>query len=119
VALLWPHLYTLGLEIGFAYQSFKWTNSAKGNAGVICVVIGIRNSSSKIKVLFKNRVSHVVRNINPYLTSGKNLVVKKRSKTLSTIPVMNRGSGPVDGSGCIADNHIIPQQTNRNVFPSF
>nr|MBF0223707.1 class I SAM-dependent DNA methyltransferase [Desulfobulbaceae bacterium] len=26
VAILWPHIFSLGLEIGFAHQSFKWTN---------------------------------------------------------------------------------------------
>ena len=34
VAILWPHLLKNNIEINFAYPSFKWTNNAKGNAGV-------------------------------------------------------------------------------------
>ena len=43
VALLWPLVLSKGQEIDFAHQSFKWTNNAKGNAGVTVVIIGIRN----------------------------------------------------------------------------
>ena len=48
VAIIWPHILK-SLEIGFAHQSFKWTNNARGNAGVICVIIGVRNFSKKNK----------------------------------------------------------------------
>ena len=43
VALLWPHIFKKGLEIGFAHKSFKWSNNVKGSAAVICVIIGLRN----------------------------------------------------------------------------
>ena len=43
VEILWPKIFDLGVEIGFAHKSFKWTNNAKGNAGVICSIIGIRH----------------------------------------------------------------------------
>ncbi len=49
IPLLWPFVLQADLEICFAHQSFKWINSAKGNAGVTCIVIGIRNKSSKPK----------------------------------------------------------------------
>ena len=28
VGLLWPHIFDLGVDIAFAYESFKWTNNA-------------------------------------------------------------------------------------------
>lgn len=34
VALLWPELFSLGVEIFFAHSSFKWKNLAAKNAGV-------------------------------------------------------------------------------------
>ena len=41
VALLWPNIFVSGVEIHFAYQSFKWTNNAKYNATVTVVIIGL------------------------------------------------------------------------------
>jgi len=41
-----------GLEIKFAYQSFKWKNNAKSNAGVTVVIIGVANLSSSAKRIF-------------------------------------------------------------------
>ena len=34
VEMLWPHIFELNIEHYFAYNSFKWTNNAKNNAGV-------------------------------------------------------------------------------------
>jgi restriction-modification enzyme MmeI-like protein len=42
VSLLWPNIFSRGLEIFFAHRSFDWRNNAKGNAGVTCVIVGIR-----------------------------------------------------------------------------
>src|SRR5690606_14181883 len=41
VSLLWPSILNNGIEIGFAYRSFKWVNNAKGNAGVTVIIVGI------------------------------------------------------------------------------
>ena len=37
VALLWPNILSDEIEIGFAAQSFRWTNNAKGNAKRIII----------------------------------------------------------------------------------
>lgn len=42
VSLLWPHIFQDNQEIFFAHHSFKWTNNAKYNAGVTCVIVGVR-----------------------------------------------------------------------------
>src|SRR5690606_27488236 len=39
VAPFWTSIISSNLEIDFAHQSFKWTNNAKGNAGVTVVII--------------------------------------------------------------------------------
>ncbi len=96
VDALWENL--LGkIEIGFAHQSFKWVNNAKSNAGVTCVIIGLRNPSAKEKSLFKEGAKSIVKNISPYLTSGKNQIVSSRSTTLSSFPKMTYGNKPADG----------------------
>jgi len=110
VSLLWLHLFKLGSEINFAHRSFKWTNNAKGNAGVTCVVVGIRNISIKPKWLFNNGLSLNVKNINPYLANGKNIVVSRRSEPLSSIPLMLRGNGAVDGG------HLFLSEYERTAF---
>jgi hypothetical protein len=101
VAALWLNIFEMRLEISFAHQSFKWTNNAKGNAGVICIIVGVRNPSSQPKYLYSADVRRVVNNINPFLTTGRNIIVQKRTSPLSEIPIMSRGSCAVDGGNLI------------------
>jgi hypothetical protein len=97
VALLWPHVLGKELEIGFAHTSFKWSNNAKKNAGVTVIVLGLRNISKEQKFLFRDNQLVSVTNINPYLIDGENVFVAKRNASLSKLPEMLRGNGPVDG----------------------
>ena len=97
VALLWPYLLGKKVEICFAYQSFKWTNRAKGNAGIICVIVAMRNKSKQAKYLFVESIKRQVDNINPYLAPGEDLIVNKRSVALSDLPNIYFGSMPRDG----------------------
>ena len=41
VSVLWPEIFSTGVEISFAYTSFKWANLASHNAGVTVVIVGI------------------------------------------------------------------------------
>ena len=53
VAILWPILFNTGVEISFAYSSFKWANNAKHNAGVTCIIIGLQNINNiKERILY-------------------------------------------------------------------
>jgi hypothetical protein len=97
VALTWPRVLKDDLEICFAHQSFKWQNNAKGNAGVTVVIIGLGNTSSNQKALFKNNLKIKVKNINPYLAIGNTIYVHKRKKQLSKIPLMTYGNMPLEG----------------------
>ncbi|MEE9337946.1 MAG: DNA methyltransferase, partial [Methylococcaceae bacterium] len=96
VALLWPYLFTKGVEIEFAYQSFKWMNNAKGNAGITCIIVGIRNIKSKPKYLFKGSLLREVKNINAYLAEGGDLIVEKQKNAISNFPKIYFGSMPRD-----------------------
>jgi hypothetical protein len=50
--LIWGPLFERGIEIVFAYRSFKWTNNAANPAGVICSIIGFTKNSKSIKERF-------------------------------------------------------------------
>ncbi len=47
VPMMWNPIFLLKLDIKFAYESFLWSNNAKNNAGVSCVIIGVGNSEFK------------------------------------------------------------------------
>jgi hypothetical protein len=101
VSLLWPEILLTKLEISFAYQSFKWENNAKGNAGVTVAIIGVSNRSKKKKIIFTDDIAQTTESINPYLVSGKTTYVTKRSTSLSGLPEMNFGSMANDGGNLL------------------
>lgn len=102
VELMFPRVFEMGIEIGFAYTSFKWENNAKRNAGVTVAVIGLRNQSSDPKYIFTDAIQIAARNINGYLADAPNIVATKRSKPLAPVlPPMIFGSKPTDGGHLI------------------
>ena len=80
VPILWPLIFETGHQISFAYTSFKWANLASHNAGVTVVVVGLADCSSKTRRLFsmdgEEVIIHETKNINPYLVSGRDVIVK-------------------------------------------
>ncbi len=99
VSLLWPIIFSLEVEINFAYTSFKWQNNAKDNAGVSVIIIGLSNkSSNNSKLIYTNGFKKTVQNINAYLIPGpSNLYIYSRTVPLSDLPTMNFGNMPADG----------------------
>ena len=97
VALTWPRILNDTIEIGFAHQSFKWTNNAKGNAGVTVIIVGLRNTSNKSKYIINNGLIKEVNNISAYLLDSNNILVSKRSTPLSKLPEMCYGNMPLEG----------------------
>ena len=104
VEMIWPLIFNKGLEIFFAHKDFKWTNNAKGNAGVICSIIGIRKNSNKPKYLFSNGIKTIAQNINAYLVDSINIIVYKSTKPISQLPKMTSGNKPLDGGNLILDD---------------
>ncbi|WP_082002472.1 DNA methyltransferase [Xanthomonas cannabis] len=101
VSYLWPRLWRRDLEIFFARQGFKWGNSAKKNAGVTCVIAGVRNSCREPKYIHTNGLITRVQNINGYLTEGKNITVARTKERISDLPLMMIGSMARDGGNLI------------------
>ena len=71
VSILWPHIFGQGIEIEFAHQSFKWSNNAKKNAGVTCIIVGLRNTSTQPKYIYTADSKRVAGNVNAYLIDYK------------------------------------------------
>lgn len=102
VELLWPKIFSHQVEICFAHTSFKWRNNSKGNTGVTVIIIGL----SKIGEVQEKKLygsEFLIRSdvISPYLTTGINLIVKKRSSPISFLPPMPKGNMPYDGGNLI------------------
>jgi len=97
VSILWSLLYSFGLAIKFAHQSFKWTNNAKSNASVIVVIIGLEHRRKKSrKFIFNENMTKEVMSITPYLTEGKEKYISKLTNPIANIPNLTRGSEAVD-----------------------
>lgn len=108
VSILWSSLFnTYKIKIHFAHRSFSWRNEAKGNAGVHVVIIGFGNFDIAEKRLFeyeniKGEPHEIkVKNINPYLTEGKEILIESRGKPIHSFPEMFKGSQPTDGTKLI------------------
>lgn len=103
VGILWKEMIFRKENIKFAYPSFKWTNNAKNNAGIIVSIIGLRNDDgyNRDKYLFKNNKMYKVRNISPYLTDNDNIIVNKKSKRNDGLPQMSFGNMPNDNGNFI------------------
>jgi type II restriction/modification system DNA methylase subunit YeeA len=106
VGLIWPNIFELDIEIGFAYTEFKWSNNAKYNAGVSVVILGLRNLSKKPKKIYSNNLVKNASNINPYLSDSKNIIIHRRSKPLSKFQEMSFGNMPNDGGNLIIENEV-------------
>jgi type II restriction/modification system DNA methylase subunit YeeA len=104
VALTWPRILDDEIEIGFAHQSFKWTNNAKGNAGVAVIIVNLRNKSSKNKFIYSQGHLKEVTNINAYLLEAKDIFVKSLTSPISAFPTMNFGNMPADGGLLLFSN---------------
>lgn len=116
VALTWNRILSDKLEIDFAHQSFKWTNNAKGNAGVTVIIVALRNISQLPKYIFYNNLRKLAKNINSYLMDSTNIYVTGKSKPLSKFPEMRFGNMPNDGGNLILESN--ERQKYLSMYPN-
>ncbi len=104
VGLMFPMIFKKGIEIGYAYTSFKWENNAKHNAGVTVVVINLRAARPGLKVIYTDGLQVEAKNINGYLADAPSLFIFRRTGVLSpSLPRMALGSMPKDGGNLILE----------------
>lgn len=107
VAVLWGEMQRLGMHIHFAHRTFQWSNEAKGNAAVHCVIVGFSNENQAVKTIYEYEdikglpLAVPVKNINPYLVDAPTVFLEKQRSPLFTTAQMTRGSSPVDGGNLL------------------
>ncbi len=101
VGMLWPILFKLKQKIFFAHTSFKWSNNASNNAGVTCIVLGLRKEPVNKALLFDGATSRAVSNIGPYLIPNTEIIVSKSSHQICGLPEMVSGNKATDGGHLI------------------
>jgi hypothetical protein len=95
VPIVWGLLIgRYGVQIHFAHRTFAWESEARGKAHVHVVVIGFGLADHSPKKIYEYETGseHPVvietANISPYLTSGSNSFITKRTKPLGDVPEM-------------------------------
>ena len=113
---LWPFVLRRDVEIFFAEHSFKWSNSAARNAGVICVIVGISTRDQKRnKFINYGDFSRSVMSINAYLIEGDDLYVQSSPVPICRfLPKMTTGSVPNDGGHLILDRDEVADLVERH-----
>jgi hypothetical protein len=111
VSILWKHLFNnFGIKINFAHRTFKWTNEARGQAGVFVVIIGFSNIDVKNKVIwdYETPISEAqqisAKNINPYLVDAADIFIVSRGKPLCSAPEISFGNMPNEGGHLLLDD---------------
>ena len=97
VAILWKDILEKGVNINFAYRTFRWDSEASLKAHVHCVIIGFSFTKRNEKYLYENDKVKKVTNINPYLIDAPNVYIESHSSPLCNVPKMDFGSMPNDG----------------------
>ena len=99
LSLLWIPLFTItNTEIIFAYTSFKWSNNAKYNAGVTCVIVGLAKKTNTKKVLYSSDKFIESDFISPTLSIEKEILISKRNDSISNFPNIRLGNMPNDNT---------------------
>ena len=120
VGILWKELFdNYKIKIHFAHQTFSWSNEAKSNAAVHVVIVGFANFDIDNKKIYeyedirKEALEKKVKNINPYLVEGDDIVVTKRTKPLCKVKAMTRGNQATDGGFLLLDDNEKIELCNK------
>lgn len=116
-SILWGQMLNkFSIKIHFAHRTFKWSNEAKGNAAVYCVIVGFANYDTNNKSIFEyddikgEALEIKAKNINPYLVDAKDLLINKSSNPICNVPKMSFGNMPLDGG------HLLLSDIEKNEF---
>ena len=99
VANVWKPLFSrFGIQIDFAYSTFKWTSDSLENAAVHVVIVGFSCQGRGQRTIYSETGSSTGKNISPYLTLGDTVFIESRSSPIvKDVPKMVYGNKPTDG----------------------
>ena len=109
VGVLWSWMLAQGVKIHFAHRTFSWSNEARSNAAVYCVIIGFGAHDVADKVIYEYEENQgeplavKVNNINPYLVDATDVVLPRRSRPICQVPEIGIGNKPIDGGNYLFD----------------
>lgn len=96
--ILWDLILTSGIEIRYAYRTFKWNSESNDKAAVHCIIVGFRNVTQEShKYIFIDSMVKKASNINAYLIDAPSVFISSRVKPICNIPEIVFGSMPNDG----------------------
>jgi hypothetical protein len=82
--LLWKLLEGEGARINFAIPEFRWSNEARGQAAVYCVIIGFSHVETRP-------------HINQYLIEAPSVFIESSKRPICAVPSLGIGNKPIDG----------------------
>lgn len=144
VAVLWKPLFEkYGVQIDFAWRTFRWDSESNQKAHVHCVIVGfscenvgtsraasensiVANNADAARHVPTRRIFNAdgtvinAKNINGYLLDAPNIFIEKRKIPLCDVSIINKGSQPTDGGNLIieADEYedFIAKEPAANKF---
>lgn len=105
--ILFGPLLREGIRLHFAWRPFKWTNGAKGQAAVHCVVVGFGYARDVPKTLDGKDV----RNINPFLYNSVDAPLLNRAT-----PIEIGTTGIITGSMPLDDGNYLFTAEEKTAF---
>ena len=105
VAVLWKPILAIGMQIDFAYRTFKWESESQKKAAVHCVIIGYSEGMGKKhkKLFLDSARPKIVSKINPYLIEAPDIIIESRKKPIDDVPEITKGCQPTDGGNLIIE----------------
>ena len=116
VPIFWPYILNQGLEIKFAYSSFRWTNLAANNAGVSVIIVSIgKIDPYKKKIFLEDEYGEITiriaANINAYLVAAEEIFVNPIFRSPDDRALMVWGNKPTDGG-----NLVVSPEDRRDLL---
>lgn len=119
VTPLWKELFKEGININFAYKTFRWDSEASLKAHVHCVIIGFSNIITD-KYIYDGVKKIKAKNISPYLIDAPTIYIENFSKPLCDVASMNYGSMPIDNGHLILNEEekemLLRESENNSKF---
>lgn len=100
--ILWKDMLNNGININFAYRTFRWDSEANLKAHVHCIIIGFSYNARDKKIIYDNGKFNEVKNINAYLVDAPNVLIDSRSNPICNVIKADFGSMPND-NGFLSD----------------
>lgn len=116
VAILWKDILERGININFAYRTFRWDSEASLKAHVHCIIIGFSFIKRTEKYLYENDKVKKANNINPYLIDAPNVYILGQKRAICDVPKMDFGSMPNDG-GYLSDYDNEKKESIIDKYP--